>query len=458
MRKILDIVFRLSLMLLAASAVVFAQGQIAPREPLRLTMDCSRFRGPDDTTAQLEVYYSFPQAGLTYLPDSAGYKGVLDITLTAKKKDSLFYQQRWLAPHVVSDTAMLIKGMNLVSLQILQLPAGEYVFKMVASDAANESRHDSVTFRMPVRPVGQGKVMLSDVEFASIIRRAEQKTVFYKNKIEVRPNVGGLYGENQQCFYYAEAYNLLAGEDKGDYVLRSSVFDAVGREVLNWDRPQKRKYESSVILDTVSIRNLKTGTYTLLLSVLDSTRKTLTSSGKKFYVYNSVLGLDSSLQTSTGSLPLNIYATMDEPELDDEWKQTKYEALPDEQSQYNSLKGVDAKRKFLTNFWRRRPTGMRETYMARVAYANQNFHMMGRPGYRTDRGRVYITYGPPDDYERHPNESEYRPYEVWTYNSIQGGVEFDFVLRSPGGDYELVNSTHRNELHDANWQRYLTLQ
>jgi len=122
------------------------------------------------------------------------------------------------------------------------------------------------------------------------------------------------------------------------------------------------------------------------------------------------------------------------------------------------LQGVDSKRKFLTSFWRRRPTGMRDAYMARVAHANQNFHMMGRKGYRTDRGRVYIVYGPPDDYERHPNEPESRPYEIWTYNSIQGGVEFDFVLRSPGGDYELVNSTHRNELHDTNWQRYLTMQ
>jgi GWxTD domain-containing protein len=458
MRKTINIISMLGVLLLAANALLFAQQQVAPREPLRLTVDCSRFRGPDDSTAQLEVYYSFPQGGLIYVPDSAGYKGMLDIILTAKRKDSVVYKARWLAPHVVSDTSMIVKGMNLVSLQALQLSAGEYVFKLVARDVANEARKDSVTFRMPVRPVGPGKTVLSDLEFASIIRRTEQKSVFYKNKIEVRPNVGGVYGENQTCFYYAEGYNLLGGEDKADYILRSSVFDAVGREVLNWDRPQKRKYESSVILDTVAIRNLKTGTYTLLLSLLDSARKTLTTSGKKFYVYNSILGLDSSLQSSTGSLPLNIYATMDEPELDEEWKETRYEALPEEQTQYAGLKGVDAKRKFLTNFWRRRPTGMRETYMARVEYANQSFHMMGKQGYRTDRGRVYITYGAPDDYERHPNESDNRPYEVWLYNSLQGGVEFDFVLRSPGGDYELVNSTHRNELHDNNWQRYLTLQ
>lgn len=457
MRKTFYTAFVACLML-GSFATSNAQQQLPPREPLRITVDASRFRGPDDSTAQVEIYYSFPQGGLTYVPDSAGFKGTLDLVLSAKRRDSVVYQSRWLAPHVVSDTAMLVSGMNLVSLQVVQLPAGEYVFKLTARDAANESRKDSVTFRLPVRPISEGKLVLSDVEFASSIRRSDQKNAFYKNRMEIRPNVGGVYSENQPCFYYTEAYNLLAGEDRSDYVIRSAVFDAVGREMLSWDRPQKRKYESSVIIDTVSIRNLKTGTYTLLLSVLDTTRKTLTSSGKKFFVYNSVLGLDSTLQSAAGSLPLNIYATMDESELDEEWKESRYEALPDEISQYSGLKGVDAKRKFLTNFWRRRPAGMRDMYMSRVAYANQNFHMMGRPGFRTDRGRVYITYGPPDDYERHPNESEYRPYEVWTYNSIQGGVEFDFVLRSPGGDYELVNSTHRNELHDSNWQRYLTLQ
>jgi hypothetical protein len=79
--------------------------------------------------------------------------------------------------------------------------------------------------------------------------------------------------------------------------------------------------------------------------------------------------------------------------------------------------------------------------------------MLGREGYRTDRGRVYIVYGPPDDIERHPNESDTKPYEIWTYNSIQGGVEFDFLQKVQGSDYELVNSTVRSELHDDTWMQ-----
>ncbi len=98
--------------------------------------------------------------------------------------------------------------------------------------------------------------------------------------------------------------------------------------------------------------------------------------------------------------------------------------------------------------------GLKEEYLKRVTTANRDFRVLGRDGYKTDRGRVYIQYGPPDDYDRHPNETNSRPYEIWTYHSIQGGVIFVFVERQSGGDHELVHSTHRNEISDQNWQRF----
>jgi GWxTD domain-containing protein len=146
---------------------------------------------------------------------------------------------------------------------------------------------------------------------------------------------------------------------------------------------------------------------------------------------------------------------MDEGELDEEFRQVKYESTDDERVQFTKLKGAEAKRKFMSAFWRHRSTGFRDAYMERVAYANQNYGSMGKKGYRTDRGRVHVIYGKPDDIERHPSESDSRPYEIWSYQNIQGGVIFVFVQRNTSGDYELVHSTHRNELHDEGWQRYL---
>jgi len=427
---------------------------IEPNEALRLRADYARFRG-DEKNMFVEVYYSIPQRSLTYKAEEAGFKGGVDITLMIMQKDSMVYGDRWVVPHTMKDTSGNKAGMNLVGLTSIGLPEGEYTLKMIGRDRHNISRKDSLTMRLPLRMLNETTMVISDIELATNIKQQGNKaSPFYKNTLEVVPSPEGVYSEDQKLFYYAEAYNLLAGDMGGDYYVKTVVFDAIGREVISRERTRKRSSESSVVVDNVSVEQFRSGTYTLAVGLLDSGKKVLSSTGKKFYVYNRKLGIDSSLNTSTRSGSISEYAGVEEPELNREFDWARYEATDAEKSQFKVLKGADTKRKFLAEFWQRRPFELKQEYLKRVAYANTAFNILQRQGYLTDRGRVYITYGPPSDYDRHPNESEYRPYEVWTFQDIQGGVVFAFVQRSPGGDYELVHSTHRNELHDENWMQY----
>jgi GWxTD domain-containing protein len=344
--------------------------------------------------------------------------------------------------------------MSLVGIYPLQLPRGEYTVTLIGRDRNVPARLDSVVIKMPVTPVATDRPAVSDIEFASTIRTGSKQSPFFKNTLEVIPNVGGLYGEDQKVFFYLEAYNLLLAADRSDYKMRLSIYDAVGKELLTRDRAKKRVGESAVLVDQFSVDAMKSGTYALVVSLIDTANKPFAQSARKFFVYNPTLGIDSTLISSSSLLPLAVYASMEDAELDREFKWSRYETTEAERAQFDQLKGTDVKRKFLSDVWRRRPAGAREEYMARVAQANSSFSTLGREGYRTDRGRVQIVYGVPDDYERHPNEPDMRPYEVWSYHNIQGGVIFVFVQRNQGGDYELVHSTHRNELHDDNWQRY----
>ena len=442
----------LTFLLLLFTRLITAQ-TIPPWEPLRLHADYSRFRG-DEKSLYIEACYSFNQKGMIYKLDTAGYAAGLDLRILMTKGDTVVYQDRWLVPHVVKDTASAAQGLTLTGVTGVALGDGDYVMKLIGRDRHDATRVDSVMLRVHVRMIDTQKIVLSDIELASMIRQGKKESPFYKNTLEVIPNVMAIFMEDQRFYYYAEAYNLLASADRSDYTVKTIVYDAVGKEITSRERSKKRVGESSVIVDNIPINDLKTGTYTLVMALLDSSKKTMTSSGKKFFVYNQTLGVDSTLASAGGSLSVNAYSGMSEPEMDLEFKWLKYEVTDNEKTQYEHLTGADAKRKFLGEFWRRRPLGAKEEFLRRVGYANSTLQMMGREGYRTDRGRVYITYGPPDDYERHPSDSDSRPYEIWVYNSIQGGVIFVFVQRQPGGDYELVHSTHRNELHDENWQRY----
>lgn len=438
--------------ILAAGSSAAAQ-KIPPIETLRLMVDISRFRGADDEHVNVEIYYGFPRRSITYVADSLGFSGAGDITLLIRQADSIHYADRWLVPHILRDTSGAGGSMTLVGCYPVQLQKGDYFLMFIARDRNDPARTDSLKIKLPIRPYSVNEPALSDLEFASVIRQGEKGGPFYKNTLDVIPNVGGLYTESQSCYFYAEAYNLLKGHLQGEFFVRTNVLDAIGKEVLTRERPRKLSGESTVVVDQFAVARLRTGTYTLVLSLLDSARKTLSTSGRRFFVFNKDLGVDSSLLAAGTGLPMAEYMSMDETELDREFKWARWEAMDVEKEQFEALKGVDAKRKFLSDLWRKRGPGTREQYLSRVSYSNSNFNVMGREGYRTDRGRVYIMYGAPDDVERHPNEVDSRPYEIWSFHNIQGGVIFVFVQRNQGGDYDLVHSTHRNELHDENWDR-----
>jgi len=440
---------------LLSLGVAAGNAQIAPaKSKTILSADCARFRGPDDSTAMIEIHYGINESGLAYRQDSTGWMATAEVTVVARLKDSVAFADRWLLTHTIKDTSDISRELNLVGVRPIQLPRGEYTLAIIVRDRNSAAKPDSIAFRMPVSPFVTDRMVLSDIEFASVVRKGQGESPFIKNTLEIIPNVGGLFSGSQQCNYYLEAYNLRQGGEGGALAIRSIVRDALGKEVLSWERPRRRVGESAVLVDHFDVSSLHSGTYLLHFIIIDSVGNARAESARKFFVYNTSLGVDSTLMNIGSSIPIAVYSGMTEADLDREYKWARYEVSDAERTQFDGLKGVDAKRKFLSEMWSRRPAGTRDEYLTRVQHVNGTFSSLGREGYRTDRGRVYIVYGPPDDYERHPNESDMRPYEIWTYNNIQGGVMFVFVQRNQGSDFELVHSTHRNELHDENWQRY----
>ena len=112
-------------------------------------------------------------------------------------------------------------------------------------------------------------------------------------------------------------------------------------------------------------------------------------------------------------------------------------------------------------FWQRRdsdPTTsaneFKEEHYRRIAYANEKFRDAGIPGWKTDRGRVYIVFGPPTNQERYSAGSLYQrplyegggstrtyPFEKWYYNHLDGvgeGIELEFVDPSMTGGFQLA--------------------
>jgi len=99
-------------------------------------------------------------------------------------------------------------------------------------------------------------------------------------------------------------------------------------------------------------------------------------------------------------------------------------SLESEKFAFERLASDDARYQFIERFWEQRdPTPgtpqneFRDEHYRRVAYANERFRSAD-PGWRTDRGRTYITWGPPDQIESHPSgDASSGPFEIWRYRA-----------------------------------------
>ncbi len=133
-----------------------------------------------------------------------------------------------------------------------------------------------------------------------------------------------------------------------------------------------------------------------------------------------------------------------------------------ERQAYLKLKTNEEREKFIHYFWDLRDPNSdteeneyRDEYYERIAYANEHYSS-GKPGWKTDRGRIYIKFGKPDDIESHPSGGTYQrmsyegggsisayPFEKWFYRYLPGvgsGVEIEFVDPTGSGEYRIARS------------------
>ncbi len=143
-------------------------------------------------------------------------------------------------------------------------------------------------------------------------------------------------------------------------------------------------------------------------------------------------------------------------------KDVAYIITDEERKAFRKLETDDERERFIEEFWRRRDPDpdtdeneYREEYYERIAYTNEHF-ASGIPGWKTDRGRIYIMYGKPDEKESHPAGGPYErepyegggqtttyPFERWFYRYLPGvgsGIEIEFVDPTGSGEYRIARN------------------
>ena len=291
----------------------------------------------------------------------------------------------------------------------------------------------------------KNNLSLSDIELASLIEEDTTDGQFTKNGVKVVPNPSGIFGEGRNMLYfYIEVYNLK--DVVSPYSINYNLLDENGTLVTTIGPKEKEKRDKTDIdIGALNLIAFKPGFYSLKIEVKDG--EEVASSIRDFQIHRI------------------IESEKEEPPLftDEEKKyytRIEYIASAKELSYYNKLSDT-GKVGFLKRFWLARDInpatpeneGLDE-FINRINYVNEKYSTAFKEGYYTDRGRIHIRYGVPEEIEPHQFDIGYKPFEIWEYYSY-GGYRFVFSDLEGDGGYKLVVSSTPKEPTMANWQKYV---
>jgi GWxTD domain-containing protein len=424
----------LSLLLLAFTPLPAPAAQIAPE----LACTAARFWRPGDST-RIELLCRVPYVLLEPLPRAgAGYRLTLDVTDSAGHN---VLTRRW--SRGLADVALDDPDGAAVERAGFTGPAGRYVIRASLLDSASRR---VVRLEQPIAALG-GAPAVSDLVLATGLRIAGPPDSAAGDELHVGavalaapgwPLLAKRRGSSQRVAYYFEAYGAAGAP-------ALTLSDSAGAPVAL--PPVRELAPGAGLLD---VAGLPAGNYTVTLAVGAERR----DAALRVSDPNARAGADN---------PADRFGPAGEALLDNLYAPLIYLMADAERGIYPTLT-PDGKRRFLRAFWARRdPTPgtprneAEEDFYDRIAAANRRFRESGGgriPGWRTDRGRIFLKYGDPDEVLSRPQPGSTLPFEVWKYT--RGKLrKFCFMDLTRFGNYSLIYTNDLTEASRPNWRELL---
>ena len=394
-------------------------------------------------------------------PITRGPSGVAAYRVTIAVRDSAglaLLEQSW-SQTVPARVLSMARGSTVEHFMFAVKP-GRYAVDVSVTDSAS----GRVTRRSHTVTGFAGSPGASDLLLASDIRQAAGPADTAPRAGEIRK--GSLFlgassrpvltPQQAQLGYYAEVY--LAAAETVTVAMR--VARADGGEVIAV-APQQLAFGAGggVTRGLVPLAGLPAGDYQLELTVRGPSGQQVRAAPFGMAGFETEAALAAVAPTG----PRDSFDGRSEAQLDTLYAPLLYVMTEAEQGVYPTL-SVEAKRNYMRQFWARRdPTPgtprneAQEDYYRRIADANQRFREGGTatiPGWRTDRGRIFLKYGQPDEVLSRPQAGRANPYEVWKYTRGRA-LKYVFLDQTRFGNYAMIWTDDRREPSRPNWQELL---
>ena len=397
------------------------------------------------------------------------YEADVEIQVDMMRADTLVKQLHYILSSDQFEDSARVGKPDFADVQNVLMPQGEYFLyfymKDLHSGDTNELKYiDKITLNFPDNQISTSKISLYK-SFSPV----KTQGLFVKYGYYLPPLYSGFVPESQYTLPFAlEVYNTR--EILGNSTLKAKCYienveshlTVNPNNVISLEQPTK---DVVLFFNEFNVFNLPSGNYFAVVKLFDQ-QDSLLLVDKVFF------------QKSNPSVKLNLddYSQVELPgtfvendtnrkELIDKVKCLyPISSLVERDFYENRLKDVstDQLQRFFYHFWlRRNPANPEEAwtnYKKRVDQVQSMFGSKQVKGYLTDRGRVYLQYGPPNEVKEVPSDPVTLPYEIWDYYYLNNQSNVKFVFYDPvltGNDYELLHSTMYGEVSNPNWRMHL---
>jgi GWxTD domain-containing protein len=330
-----------------------------------------------------------------------------------------------------------VPGRSAVNSTVLPVVSGDYALDVTVTDNGN-GLQGGLSRDITVESLGG----ISDIELARAVVPAPAGSTnpLRKGELLVYPAADGSFTlpEEHKAYYYVELYDLGGNTVQIQGRLETSSGEIIfARPWVSVTIPEGADAVGLVdSLDLQVARN--SGLHRLVFGLIAQgdtleTEKFLVVGRAPEQVSETQEGFD---ETADIPYPGQFTLILSATEL------SIYDNLDDQ-----------ARNRFYAAYWQGSPD-QRVAFEQRCSEA-EKYSSPYKEGWRTDRGRVYIIYGPPDDIDAVLFQGEQVPYEIWYYYG-RGNERFVFADRNGTGDYEQVFSTIEGEVSYTNWEDMIT--
>jgi GWxTD domain-containing protein len=424
----------------------------------------------------LETYLSVVGSSVKAIKNQhSTYQGMVEIAMFFLQQGEIKAAKKYIlnGPETV-DSADLS---NFIDLQRFALINGDYILEVTITDKNAADPQPFIT-KTPVHvDIPLDKAVISDIQFLESFSKSATPGMLTKSGYDLVPYVSAFFPDNiNKLKFYAEAYHTTKVVGEAQKLLISYFIESFDNKLKNTSYAAFTKplsAEVNVVMGEFNIENLPTGNYNLVVEVRDKENKLLADKRSFFQRQNKEIPFNKErLQAIDVSNSFVSNYKNGDTLLDYIRCLRPISSTSEIQFAENLLKEtkIELLQQYFYNFWTLRneldPKTTWLEYYREVVKVNKEFKSFGIKGYDSDRGRVYLQYGPPDMRNRLGMEPNTYPYEIWQYNSLvnksllltnannrQSNKRFVFCDRDIGSNrYSLIHSDARGEIRNNSWQ------